>query len=148
MIAVTPYYFSTLPWSSGEDENRYFKRLVLITLVLTVVLAALVFFVEVPEQTREEKAKIPPQLSKILEAEDPPVAELPEPEPEPDPVLDKPEPEPEPKPEPEPEPEPAPRPPSAHSSSSRLRGKYGQGTSSRSTSCSLGQDASSPPASP
>ncbi|MGB2426090.1 MAG: AgmX/PglI C-terminal domain-containing protein [Alteromonas sp.] len=110
MIAVTPYYFSTLPWSSGEDENRRFERLVLITLVLTVVLAALVFFVEVPEQTREEKAKIPPQLAKILEAEDPPVAELPEPEPEPDPVLDKPEPEPEPKPEPEPERLPEPEP--------------------------------------
>ena len=85
MIAVTPYYFSTLPWSSGEDENRRFKRFVLITLILTIVLTALVFFIEVPEQTREEKAKIPPQLAKILEAEEPPVVELPEPEPEPEP---------------------------------------------------------------
>lgn len=91
MIAVTPYYFSTLPWSSGEEENKRFRRLTTGTLVVALLLAVLVNSIDVPEPTREQKAKIPPQLAKIIEAKEPPAVELPEPvpvEPEPEPLVE------------------------------------------------------------
>lgn len=96
MIAITPYYFSTLPWSSGEAENRLFGRITVAVLVLTILLAIVVLTTEVPEQTREQKAKIPPQLAKILEAQEPPPVVMPEPEPIvveqiPDPIVEEPE---------------------------------------------------------
>ena len=114
MIAVTPYYFSTLPWSSGEAENRLFRNITLVVLSLTFLLAFSVMVIDVPEQTREQKAKIPPQLAKILEAQEPPPVEMPEPEPVvveqvPDPIEEPPEVIPEPIPEPEVvQPEPTP----------------------------------------
>lgn len=107
MIAITPYYFSTLPWASGEQENQRFKRVTWGALAVTLLLAIGVSLIDLPEQTREEKAKIPPQLARILEAKEPPVVELPDPI-----VPEVTEPvEPEPEPEPEVEPEPIPEPP-------------------------------------
>ncbi|WP_100642406.1 AgmX/PglI C-terminal domain-containing protein [Alteromonas facilis] len=111
MIAVTPYYFSTLPWSSGEQENQRFKRILLGAVAVTLLFAMLVAWIELPEQTREEKAKVPPQLAKLIVAEPPQPVVMPEPEPViPETIIEeKPEVEPEPEPievEPEPEPEP------------------------------------------
>jgi len=117
MIAITPYYFSTLPWSSGEQENRLFGRITVAVLVVTLFFGFAVMVTDVPEQTREQKEKIPPQLAKILEAQEPPPVAMPEPEPvvveqTPDPIIEEPDvvlPEPEPEITPELiEPEPTP----------------------------------------
>jgi hypothetical protein len=112
MIAVTPYYFSTLPWSSGAKENRLFGHITLVVLLVTLLIALGVMVTDVPEQTRQQKAKIPPQLAQILEAQEPLPVVMPEPEPRlieqaPESIVEQPEPEPEVMPELiEPEPTP------------------------------------------
>ncbi|QDP01924.1 AgmX/PglI C-terminal domain-containing protein [Thalassotalea sp. PS06] len=101
-------------WRLGED-NKTFNRITGVMLALTLIFTLIVSLITLPEQTREEKEKIPPQLVRIMERKVEvvppkiePVPELqaeaePEPEPEPEPEEPKPEPEPEPKPEPKPE---------------------------------------------
>ncbi|WP_100658507.1 AgmX/PglI C-terminal domain-containing protein [Alteromonas flava] len=81
MIAVSPYYFSSLPWSSGEQENRRFLKIVAGLVALTLLCSLTIGLVQLPEQSREEKAKLPPQLAKLIVAEPPEPIELPEPEP-------------------------------------------------------------------
>ncbi|WP_343858145.1 AgmX/PglI C-terminal domain-containing protein [Aliiglaciecola litoralis] len=63
------YFRSQLPWSSSEQENRFFNKLTGIVLVVTLILALIVKWQELPEQTREEKERIPPQLTRIIEAQ-------------------------------------------------------------------------------
>ncbi|WJG08748.1 AgmX/PglI C-terminal domain-containing protein [Aliiglaciecola sp. LCG003] len=65
-----PVYFrSQLPWSSSERDDKVFHRLTIGVLALTIFLALLVKWQQLPEQTREEKERVPPQLTKILEAQ-------------------------------------------------------------------------------
>ncbi|WOH38946.1 AgmX/PglI C-terminal domain-containing protein [Thalassotalea fonticola] len=95
-------------WQKHED-NRTFNRIATGFLAATMLFTLLVSVVELPEQTREEKEQLPPQLVKIQERK---VIVEPEPEPEPELIAEaEPEPvEPEPEAEPEPEPEPEPVP--------------------------------------
>ncbi|TKB46087.1 AgmX/PglI C-terminal domain-containing protein [Thalassotalea mangrovi] len=104
-----------IPWRIGEN-NKTFNRITGVMLALTLIFTLIVMLVTLPEQTREEKEKIPPQLVRIMERKVevvPPKREPipepkaeeevpPEPEPEPEPVK-KEEPKPEPKPQPKPE---------------------------------------------
>ena len=93
MTAVTYSDFnSQLPWSSSSLENKRFRRFTLICLALTLMLAAVVSFYELPEVPRVEKESLPPQLAKILKAKTPPPPpkvepkNTPKPEPKPEPV--------------------------------------------------------------
>ncbi len=107
-----------MPWNDTLAEERRFRLIVAICLIIALVIAVAVPMIDVPEIKREEAEKLPPRLAKlILERKkiEPPKIELPkveekkpEPEPEPEPEK-KPEPEPEP-PKPEPKPEPKPKP--------------------------------------
>lgn len=104
---------SALPTWKNPADNNFFYRLTAAFLLITVLFTFVVSIVELPEKTREEKEKIPPQLVKILEEKvevEPPKPEpIPEAEPEPVPEIEaEPEPEPEPEVVPEPEPEPEP----------------------------------------
>lgn len=54
-------------WQQREGDNRVFNRLTWLFLVATLSLAMLVKMTQLPEITRAEKAKIPPQLTKIIE---------------------------------------------------------------------------------
>ena len=94
---MTPYLYPTtqLPWSSSAEEDRRFHRILQISLVLLVLLSLPVIFINLPEQTRAEKEKLPPQLARVILEKQ----ELPPPKPiEPPKVEEK---KPEPKPEPE-----------------------------------------------
>lgn len=114
---MSGYYYQTqLPWAASDGENKTFSRITYACLGLTLILALIVQWVQLPEQTREEKAALPPQLARILK----PVTPEPPPEIKPEPVVkEKPpivETPPEPKPEPKPKveqvkPKPAPQAP-------------------------------------
>lgn len=101
MTTATGNHFrSELPWSSSEKENKLFNKITWFALALTVVFALVIKWQQLPEQTREEKEKLPPQLTRIIEArkiEPPKPVEKPKPIPEekaPDPVKQETKPEP------------------------------------------------------
>lgn len=108
-------YFSPnlqLPWSSSEEDDSRFTRIVRILLVITVVLAIAIPFIPVPEITREEKEKLPPQLARVvLEKQELPPPVVVEPKVEEKPPEEKPEEKPPEEKPPEPKPEPVVEPP-------------------------------------
>ena len=66
---VANQFQSVLPWSSSEKENKRFNKITWIVLAMTVSLALVVKWQQLPEQTRAEKEKLPPQLTRIIEAQ-------------------------------------------------------------------------------
>lgn len=108
-------YQGSLPWSDEPGEKRRLRLVAALLFPLFLAVAGYITWVELPEQAREEREALPPQLAKlILDKKDPPKPiikpeeKAPEPEkPEPEPEVAKPEPKPVPKPEPvKPKPEP------------------------------------------
>jgi protein TonB len=100
----------SLPTWGTQLGNRFFNRLTLGMIAITLLSSLFVSFVELPELSREEKEKLPPQLVKIMKSKA--AVELPEIKPEPKKIEaeSKPEPEPEPEPKPAPKPKPEPKP--------------------------------------
>lgn len=115
---TTMIYQGGLPWSDEPGEKRRLRLVAAFLLPLFLLVAGYVTWVELPEQAREEREALPPQLAKlILEKKEPPKPvvkpEVKKPEPEAKPKEPKPEPEvakPEPKPIPKPEPVAKPKP--------------------------------------
>ncbi len=107
-----PFYREyELPWTTGQDQERKFRKLLGIIFLICVLLSAIWPFIPVPEPDPFDVEEIPPRIAQLLLEEKPlPPPPPPEPEPEPEPEADEPEPEkvvetePEPVPEPEPEP--------------------------------------------
>ncbi|MEM0911650.1 MAG: AgmX/PglI C-terminal domain-containing protein [Pseudomonadota bacterium] len=97
-MTTAVYFHSKLPWESAQQENSKFTVISAIILAITLAFAVLVTLMDLPEIPREEQEQLPPQLARIIQAEEPPP---------PPPQV---EPEPEPEPELEPEPEKAPEP--------------------------------------
>lgn len=90
-----------LPWSSSIDDDKRFSKILLGFLIAMVVVSAVVTIVNLPEVTRAEKEKLPPQLARVVlekqELPPPKPVEPPKPEekkPEPKPEDKKPEPKP------------------------------------------------------
>jgi outer membrane biosynthesis protein TonB len=77
-----------------QNEDQFFSRVVLISLIVLVLLSIAVGLYQVPERSRAQLEKLPPQLARVKLEE----REIIPPEP-----IELPEPEPEPLPEPEPE---------------------------------------------
>lgn len=108
-----------LPWNISPEERRRFRKILLITLLIFLVLSIVMPLLPVPEPDEDDVAEVPPRLARLIlerkQQEPPP--------PPPEPEIAKPEEKPaeEPKPEekqpeeqkaePEPEPEPEPPPP-------------------------------------
>ena len=55
-----------LPWSATQEDDQKFRKYILITLLLFVVVGVVVPLLPVPEIEREELEEIPPQLAKII----------------------------------------------------------------------------------
>lgn len=90
-----------LPWSSSVGDDQRFNKILLISCVVLLVLSIAVTVINVPEQPRAEREKLPPQLARVVLEKQ----QLPPPKPiePPKPEEKKPEPKPEPvKPEPKP----------------------------------------------
>jgi protein TonB len=70
-----------LPWSSSEDDDNRYQRILRIALGVVIVLIIIVGIINVPEIPREEKEKLPPQLARVVlekqELPPPPVIEPP-----------------------------------------------------------------------
>jgi TonB family protein len=106
-----PFYREyELPWTTGQDQERKFQRLLGIIFLICLLLSAIWPFIPVPEPDPFDVEEIPPRIVQLLLEEQPlpppppPPQEAPEPEPdetEPEQVVET-DPEPEPEPEPEP----------------------------------------------
>ena len=71
---MSSIYFQTqLPWSSSEQENKRFSKITYVSLIVAVVFAMVINWIQLPEQTREEKETLPPQLARILKPKPLPV---------------------------------------------------------------------------
>lgn len=93
-----------LPWSSSIEDDQRFTKILVVSFVVLLVLSIAVTLSKVPEITRAEKEKLPPQLARVVLEK----KELPPPKPiEPPKVEEK---KPEPKVE-EKKPEPVVKPP-------------------------------------
>ncbi|AFU99577.1 AgmX/PglI C-terminal domain-containing protein [Simiduia agarivorans] len=55
-----------LPWTSLEQDNERYKKILLVLLALFLVLGILVPLIDVPEIEREKAEALPPQLAKII----------------------------------------------------------------------------------
>jgi outer membrane biosynthesis protein TonB len=100
-----------LPWSSEVVDSKRYWKILLALLIPFLILGFLISTIDLPEKTREEKAKLPPQLARIV-LEKKELPKPPPPPPPPEPKKEEPKKE-EPKPEPkkeEPKPEKAPEP--------------------------------------
>jgi len=108
-----PFYREyELPWTTGQDQERKFQRLLGIIFLICLLLSAIWPFIPVPAPDPFDVEEIPPRIAQLLLEEKPlpPPPPPPEPEPEAEPEPEEPEPEQvvetDPEPEPEPEPEP------------------------------------------
>lgn len=62
---TVPIHFSD--WDNGATESKSFSRITWSFLAITLIFSFIVKVVTVPELTREQKSKVPPQLTKIIE---------------------------------------------------------------------------------
>ena len=67
MSQVNTSRIQMVPWGQNSGENKLFTRITWLFVVLICVFTFIVKNVTVPTLTREEKAKIPPQLTKFIE---------------------------------------------------------------------------------
>lgn len=96
-----------LPWSSSEEEDTRFKKILLLACGVVLVLGLLTPLLSVPEIERDKLEKLPPQLAKILlekKKQPPPPKPKSKPKPKPKKKAEKAKPKEKPKPKPEPKP--------------------------------------------
>lgn len=91
-----------LPWSTRNQEDALFAKLVRIGIIAALVLGIVIALIPVPELTREEAEKLPPQLAKVVLKK----KELPKPKKKPEPKKEPKKPEPKKQPDKKPEPKP------------------------------------------
>lgn len=77
-----------LPWSSSEEQDKKFRKLLTRLLILLLLLFLIFPWLPLPEISREEAEKLPPQLARVI-LEEAEKAKPPEPiaEPEPEPEV-------------------------------------------------------------
>lgn len=81
----------SLPWSLSAEDERRFRRILTIVVLLTFLFGVIVPLLPVPETQIEEEAELPPRLAKLIFEK----RTTPRPEPKPEPVETIPEPKPE-----------------------------------------------------
>lgn len=55
-----------LPWSTAVDDNKRYHKILGICAVIMLIASLIVTIVDVPEITRAEKEKLPPQLARVV----------------------------------------------------------------------------------
>ena len=106
-----PFYREyELPWTTGQDQEKKFQRLLGIIFLICMALSIVWPFIPVPEPDPFDIEEIPPRIAQLLLEEQPLPPPPPPPQEELEPESEEPEPEQvveeDPEPEPEPEPEP------------------------------------------
>ncbi len=87
-----------LPWSISAEDERRFRKILIVTMVLTIALGIAIPLLPVFKKPVEQEAELPPRVAKLI------FEKRTEPKPKPKPVEKKPEPKPEAKQEPKPQP--------------------------------------------
>ena len=112
-ISEVPFRKMIMPWTKEAESERRFRRAVVVSLLVCLVLGSVVRWITVPEPDRSvEVVEIPERLAKLVK-KDPPIP-VPQPKPKPQPKEEAPQPEDVTKPKPEKpkkdaKPEPAPK---------------------------------------
>jgi outer membrane biosynthesis protein TonB len=95
-ISPLPYRAMVMPWTKEAESEKYFRRLVLVALLICFMLGALVPLVNVPIPDRSiAVVEIPERLAMLVKKEPPKPPPAPKPAPEKIPEETKPKPEPE-----------------------------------------------------
>lgn len=70
----TPYYSTpSLPWDRASEEEKLYRKVFIVFLVLFLAIALVMPNIPVPEKQREQVEKIPPRLAKlVMEKQKPP----------------------------------------------------------------------------
>lgn len=105
MTSLMRYPDLQLPWSSSKEQDKFFAVCVAVAVVIILVAGVIIQQYQLPERSREELAKLPPQLAKVVlqkkvELPPPPKVEEKKPEVKPEPKKEEPKPVEEKKPEP------------------------------------------------
>jgi hypothetical protein len=87
--ADVPARALVMPWSRGYDEDARFRKSVLASLLVCLLLGWLFDIVDLPIPERAKLIEVPERVAKLVREE------LPPPKPEPEPIIEEPEPEPE-----------------------------------------------------
>lgn len=109
-MAAIYYHSSELPWSITGDDERRFRRIMLVVLLSLLVFSVAVPYLPLTKLPKEQAAQLPPRMAKlILERKQPPPPKVEQPKVEQPKEPPKPKEEPKPKQEvkPQPKPEPA-----------------------------------------
>lgn len=102
---------SVLPWSSEIADNKRYWKILLGFLIPFLIIGYVVALIDLPEKTREERAKLPPQLARVvLEKKELPKPPPPKPKPKKKKEPKKEEPKKEEKPKEKEKPKPKPKP--------------------------------------
>jgi outer membrane biosynthesis protein TonB len=87
---------TVLPWSSSAAENKRFNKITLLVFALTLLSALWIQIADIPDVTRVERQKLPPQLARLIRAKPPVPINQPKPKPkvveQPKPIAKKPAP--------------------------------------------------------
>jgi hypothetical protein len=65
-MSVPNAFITVLPWSSSELENKRFKTITGVVMLITLAFAGVVKIQELPERARADKEKVPPQLTRLM----------------------------------------------------------------------------------
>ncbi|MBE0598593.1 MAG: hypothetical protein IH614_15125, partial [Desulfuromonadales bacterium] len=93
-ISPLPYRRMLMPWSKEDESERYYRRSVVVALLLSLTLGYLIPLVMVPERDRMVAVEIPERLAMLVKKEPPkpePVRERPKEEVKPEADPDKPQ---------------------------------------------------------
>jgi TonB family protein len=112
-VSAAYYHSFDLPWGLSEQDERRFRRILQVVLILFLFFGLVIPFLPVDKVEEQQVAEVPPRLARIImerRAPPPPPPKVEEKKPEPKVEKPKPEPKKEVK-KPEPKPEPKKQPP-------------------------------------
>ncbi|HYJ41192.1 MAG TPA: AgmX/PglI C-terminal domain-containing protein [Steroidobacteraceae bacterium] len=92
-MGLAPYFRRfELPWDLGEETERRFLKLVRILLVISTVLAIILFLLPMPNRERVKPSDLPERVVQLIVEKPKPPPPPPPPEPEKKPEIEKPKP--------------------------------------------------------
>ncbi|MDY6918773.1 MAG: AgmX/PglI C-terminal domain-containing protein [Pseudomonadota bacterium] len=72
---MKPMYYSTpsLPWDRAAEEEKLFRKMVMVFFVIFLIMVLVIPNIPVPEKQREQVERVPPRLAKlVMEKRQPP----------------------------------------------------------------------------
>ena len=104
-MGLAPYFRRfELPWAASEEAERKFKKLLRILLIVSTLLAILIWLLPMPKKARPSVEDLPDRVVQLIVEKPKPPPPPPPPEPEKKPEPEKPKPQDQPKPTEKPKP--------------------------------------------